>query len=1191
MGPRIFVSAATSELKTARQLVANALSRLGYEPVWQDIFGTEPGDLRQVLRQMIDGCDGLIQLVGDSYGAEPPTIEPEFAAAGFSRVSYTQFEFLYARARRKKTWLIYTDEGCTRDHPLAELDRPRDPNYPDPAGYQSERHALQETWRQRWKQEGHLRHGVSSDTELELKVERLKDEFAELRRGFRRWQQRVLAASLVAIVLIVAVLVGVAWTRRDLQNIDEAMRGTRRATEQGFAKTESQLQDIKEQQSLTVNRIRRHLIESSEQTRERALAAADREPRIDDRERLRDVAEKEHAGRLSRIDEIAARFAELEKQADSTEEFREMARILTEESEQPIEKALAYAEKRRETRWERVRARKLSEQQRNRADLQIDLQSAALEANNGHSADARRLYEMILQFEPDWPDVLESYAWFLYYESLQIGAQSAEEGIAHARRAFELATRLAEVQSKSAAPSVLSIARLQYGSFLGKRRQSGDAEEALKLFTRSLEESELRLAQSPDSTVAQRDVSMSLYYLSGQLAARDQPGDLEQALKYSLRDVEFAELLFSKNPESARTARNVCVSLSNAADLLLQRGQSVDTEQAITYCERALKVSDQLLARNAAVGPNAQQSSSSIYHLGDLISARGAEDEVSSNLVQLGNVLLERDHAGDAERALKYFLRDLEIGRRLLEKAPDSAQAAGNVMSCLNRLGHFYESQDQPADADTAVGYYQQALEIGERVLPKASGSAMVAREFLYSLHHAGDVLAERHQSGDVALALSYYQRSMEFSEAELLKAPDSDVAARHVYSSLYRLGDVLASRGQSGDFEQAKSHYQRAVTIAEGLLANTPDSVADARNVAFSLNRLGDLQVEHGEPADVQLALANYQRSLEVSERILAKTPESAYAVQLVSRCLHRIADLLAGRNSPGDLEQAIHHLRRGVEIGDRLAAPTSNPAAAQRDTALCLYHLGGLLIHRDLAGDAKQGRACYQRYTEICEHQFQQAPGLATALDLVIGHDRLGDCEVRQDRFADAIVRYQKALQILDQAQDSQQSSRSARLERTRLRNQIKYCQQAYQSIGDWEILLKDHFELIPTRLSLLAKRGKLDELAQAGAKLRQLADLEKESAARQKKGELLQYATIAYELCAQQVEKKAKPNGPAVAGKEQGLSDKEQAAVKSYRDLSQACSTEAIATGFQRKKVSWNPLELLSPEENAPNLPEPE
>jgi hypothetical protein len=87
MKPRIFISAVSSELRQTRQLVANVLSRFGYEPVWQDIFGSEPGDRRQVLRDLLDGCDGLIQLVGHGYGAEPPELDP-----AFGRCSYTQFE-------------------------------------------------------------------------------------------------------------------------------------------------------------------------------------------------------------------------------------------------------------------------------------------------------------------------------------------------------------------------------------------------------------------------------------------------------------------------------------------------------------------------------------------------------------------------------------------------------------------------------------------------------------------------------------------------------------------------------------------------------------------------------------------------------------------------------------------------------------------------------------------------------------------------------------------------------------------------------------------------------------------------------------------------------------------------------------------------------------------------------------------
>ena len=51
--PLVFISAVSKELRSARQLVANTLMFLGYEPTWQEIFGTESGDLRELLRERI----------------------------------------------------------------------------------------------------------------------------------------------------------------------------------------------------------------------------------------------------------------------------------------------------------------------------------------------------------------------------------------------------------------------------------------------------------------------------------------------------------------------------------------------------------------------------------------------------------------------------------------------------------------------------------------------------------------------------------------------------------------------------------------------------------------------------------------------------------------------------------------------------------------------------------------------------------------------------------------------------------------------------------------------------------------------------------------------------------------------------------------------------------------------------------
>jgi hypothetical protein len=184
--PTIFISSVSKELRSARQLVANTLTFLGYEPVWQDIFGTEGGDLRQMLRQQIDQCKGVVQLIGQCYGAEPPAPDEEFG-----RVSYTQYEALYARKRGKKIWYLYMDESF-----------PIDAHEPEPA----ELRQLQAAYRNILKVDTHLFHPLASREALEAGVLKLRDDLTQLRRGAKRWALGV-AALLCVIALLVIWLV------------------------------------------------------------------------------------------------------------------------------------------------------------------------------------------------------------------------------------------------------------------------------------------------------------------------------------------------------------------------------------------------------------------------------------------------------------------------------------------------------------------------------------------------------------------------------------------------------------------------------------------------------------------------------------------------------------------------------------------------------------------------------------------------------------------------------------------------------------------------------------------------------------------------------------------------------------------------------------------------------------------------
>src|SRR5256714_1883190 len=199
--PLIFISAVSRELRSGRQLAANTLSFLGYQPIWQDIFGTETGDLRGMLRQQIAQCKGVLQIVGKCYGAEPPAPDPEFG-----RVSYTQYEALYARKRGKKVWYLFVDETFPVDACEAEPEELR---------------ALQAAYRQRLQSDAHLFHPLTSREGLEASVLKLRGDLVRLRRGVKQW------AAGVAIMLAISVGLGL-WLlynqRESTQRIVEAQK-------------------------------------------------------------------------------------------------------------------------------------------------------------------------------------------------------------------------------------------------------------------------------------------------------------------------------------------------------------------------------------------------------------------------------------------------------------------------------------------------------------------------------------------------------------------------------------------------------------------------------------------------------------------------------------------------------------------------------------------------------------------------------------------------------------------------------------------------------------------------------------------------------------------------------------------------------------------------------------------------------
>ena len=135
-----------------------------------------------MLRQQIDQCKGVVQLVGQCYGAEPPTADEQFG-----RISYTQYEALYARQRGKKVWYLFIDESF-----------PIDVHEPEP----EELRELQTAYRRRLQSDTHVFHPLTSSEALEASVLKLRDDLIRLRRGVKQW-----AVGVTALLALISGLV------------------------------------------------------------------------------------------------------------------------------------------------------------------------------------------------------------------------------------------------------------------------------------------------------------------------------------------------------------------------------------------------------------------------------------------------------------------------------------------------------------------------------------------------------------------------------------------------------------------------------------------------------------------------------------------------------------------------------------------------------------------------------------------------------------------------------------------------------------------------------------------------------------------------------------------------------------------------------------------------------------------------
>ena len=330
MKPRIFISAVSREMKSARQLVANTLTALGYEPVWQDIFSTSGEDIRPMLRKQVDSCGAVLQIVGDAYGFEPP--QPD---ESFGRVSYTQYEALYAKSQGKKVYYLVAMPDMPRDSEPDMLDA--DDGHSERSEQTDtdtwQRRSLQANYRNKIQSAEHVFYPIQTQHEAELTVRRLKQDLDGLRTRFRVWMAGI-SAALVFIAL--GVVSSIFLLNKQSGKIDETLRTVQQQTTDlsSLARQVNQPERIREQLAGTIMK-----------TFSKAIAEADKLKTWRDRDNAKKLAVSQRDSNLERIEEFLEEIEIVLGSGKASPEYLEMIRIFNQEG---AEAAVAYVDSQKE---------------------------------------------------------------------------------------------------------------------------------------------------------------------------------------------------------------------------------------------------------------------------------------------------------------------------------------------------------------------------------------------------------------------------------------------------------------------------------------------------------------------------------------------------------------------------------------------------------------------------------------------------------------------------------------------------------------------------------------------------------------------------------------------------------------------------------------------------------------------------
>jgi tetratricopeptide (TPR) repeat protein len=229
------------------------------------------------------------------------------------------------------------------------------------------------------------------------------------------------------------------------------------------------------------------------------------------------------------------------------------------------------------------------------------------------------------------------------------------------------------------------------------------------------------------------------------------------------------------------------------------------------------------------------------------------------------------------------------------------------------------------------------------------------------------------------------------------------------------------------GDFPNALASYDEAHQLARKLAAEDADNLERQRDVAVTLDMIGDILKAKG---DLPAALEAHEEVLAISRRLAEAAPSNTQWQHDLSIGLVKVADGLATKE---DLTGALRLYHEGLKVRRALAAKDESNLLWLREVATSLNRIGDLLVAEslgswsnyqswnvdkqgDLSGkDLGPALEAYAEGLDINRRLVDKDPrNTQWQLDVSISLDRIGDLLAAQGNLSGAIENYRESRDI---------------------------------------------------------------------------------------------------------------------------------------------------------------------------------